>query len=348
MIIVTITILNVIDLYVNKVYNKYMKKIWALIIILITSFMLFGCTRNERIYSADGFVLDTYVQITIYEGGSQKIADEAFSICSRYEKIFSRTDENSALCKLNVKGNLTMGNDDIKELATLIEFGLEYSRITEGNFDITVAPLVEIWDFKKAEVPSDSEIKDALGRIGYDRVQMDEQGINLNGTRIDLGAIAKGYIADRIKEYLVKQGVTSAMINLGGNILCIGDKPGDKNFTIGIKKPFATDNDVIIGLEIDDKSVVTSGIYERYFEKEGILYHHVIDPETGRPAEAGLYSVTIISEESYVGDALSTACLVMGLEEGMKLIDSLDDVYAIFVDNEYNIYYSAGAEDFVR
>ena len=325
-----------------------MKKILFLVTVVFINIVMFGCSRAGNTYTSDGFVMDTFVQVVIYEGGSQSVADEAVNMCNEYESIFSRTDINSLLYKLNEAGDITSASDMEKELVTLIGYGLEYGKITDGDFDITVAPLVEIWDFKKTEVPGDDEVKGALGQIGYDRVQLDEQGVSLNGTRIDLGAIAKGYIADRIKEYLLEQGVTSAMINLGGNILCIGDKPGNKDFTIGIKKPFTLNNEVMVGVNIDDKSVVTSGIYERYFEQDGVLYHHVIDPKTGKPADTGLYSVTIISDESYVGDALSTACLVMGLEAGMELIESMDNVYAVFIDDEYNIFYSDGAEDFVR
>ena len=203
-----------------------MKKILFLVTIVFINIVMFGCSRAGNTYTADGFVMDTFVQVVIYEGGSQSVADEAVNTCNEYESIFSRTDTNSLLYKLNEAGDITLVSDVDKELVTLIGYGLEYGKITDGDFDITVAPLVEIWDFKKTEVPGDDEVKGALGQIGYDRVQLDEQGVSLNGTRIDLGAIAKGYIADRIKEYLLEQGVTSAMINLGGNILCIGDKPG--------------------------------------------------------------------------------------------------------------------------
>ena len=325
-----------------------MKKLWILLTVIIIGNLLTGCVSRTQTYSSDGFFLDTFVQVTIYEGGSQAVADEAVNICGEYEKIFSRTDEKSELYRLNEDGRGSVASDNMKELVLLIQNGIEYGEITGGAFDITIEPLVKIWDFKLATVPDGADIEEALEKVSYSQITIDDEHINLNGARVDLGAIAKGYIADRIKEYLIEQGVKSAMINLGGNILCVGSKPENKSFSVGIKKPFTESNEVIVGVDIRDKSVVTSGIYERYFEKDGVMYHHVLDPETGRPSDSGLYSVTIISDESYVGDCLSTACLVMGLQDSMELIDSLDGVYAIFIDSEYNIYYSAGAEDFVR
>ena len=134
----------------------------------------------------------------------------------------------------------------------------------------------------------------------------------------------------------------------GGNILCIGQKPDKSSYVVGIQKPFGDSDEIIISLDISGKSVVTSGTYERYFEENGKLYHHIIDPKTGYPADSGLYSVTIISDDSFTGDCLSTACLVMGKDNALKLINSLDGVYAILIDDRMNIYYSDGARSFLH
>ena len=160
------------------------------------------------------------------------------------------------------------------------------------------------------------------------------------GMMLDLGAVSKGYIADRIKEFLMEKGVESAVIDLGGNVLCIGSRPDGSPFQIGIRQPFAGQNTAAAVLSINGQSVVTSGIYERCFEEEGVLYHHLLDPNTGMPCENELASVTIISDHSVDGDALSTCCFLLGMEKGMQLIDRLPDVQAVFITREGEIRYS--------
>ena len=154
---------------------------------------------------------------------------------------------------------------------------------------------------------------------------------------IDLGGIAKGYMADQLKEYLLAEGVTSAIINLGGNVLTVGEKPDGSSFHIGIQKPFDKQNATITSVSVKDSSVVTSGSYERYFKIDDTIYHHILNTETGFPCDNGLLSVTILSEKSIDGDVLSTACFALGLEEGQKLIESLEDIDAIFVTQDYEI-----------
>ena len=160
---------------------------------------------------------------------------------------------------------------------------------------------------------------------------------------INLGAIAKGYIADKMKDYLLEEGVESAIIDLGGNVLCVGQRPDGSPFRIGVQMPFADRSETAAVMEISDKSVVSSGIYERYFEQDGVLYHHILNPSTGYPYENDLVSVTIISDESVDGDGLSTTCFALGLDKGMELINSLPDVQAVFITEDYQLHYS---EDF--
>ena len=166
-------------------------------------------------------------------------------------------------------------------------------------------------------------------------------------TTLDLGAIAKGYIADQIREYLTKSGVESAVINLGGNVLCVGSKPDGSSFKIGLQKPFAESAETFATVAADNMSVVTSGVYERHFEVNGKNFHHILNPKNGYPYDNGLISVTILSENSVDGDGLSTACFSLGLEAGMELINSLNGVYACFIDEDYNIHYSEGMEDYI-
>lgn len=162
---------------------------------------------------------------------------------------------------------------------------------------------------------------------------------------LDLGAIAKGYIADKIKEFLMEKGVKSAIINLGGNVLCIGGKPDKAPFNIGIQKPFADRKETIAVMELSDKSIVSSGIYERFFERDGNFYHHILNPKTGYPYDNSLVAVTIISDKSVDGDGLSTSCFALGLEEGMKLINSIENVHAVFITDDYKPHFSDGFEE---
>ncbi len=195
---------------------------------------------------------------------------------------------------------------------------------------------------QKKKVPSDEDIQTALSLINYENIKVDGNKLTFakEGMGLDLGAIAKGYIADKMKEFLVSKGVKSATINLGGNVLCIGKKPDNTPFRIGIQKPFADRSETITVLDIEDKSVVSSGIYERYFEKDGTFYHHILNPDTGYPYNNHLVSVTIISDQSVDGDGLSTSCFALGLEKGLELINSLPDVHAVFITDDYQLYYS--------
>ena len=222
----------------------------------------------------------------------------------------------------------------------------DYSVLSEGAFDIAIEPLTSLWDFtaENPKVPKDSLIQAALPKCNYHNISVDtdknEITLKTDDTAIELGAIAKGYIADRLKDYLVSQNVKSAIINLGGNVLCIGEKTDNSAFKIGIQKPFADRSETIAVMDIRDKSVVSSGIYERCFEQDGTLYHHLLNPKTGYPYDNGLIAVTIISDQSVDGDALSTTCFALGLEDGMKLAESLDDVQAFFVTSDYEIHYT--------
>ena len=157
---------------------------------------------------------------------------------------------------------------------------------------------------------------------------------------LDVGAIAKGYIADRIKDYLVSKNVKHAIINLGGNVLVLGTKTDGSKYNIGIQRPFDETGEPITSVKVADKSVVTTGTYQRFFEKKGKLYHHILSPNTGRPCKNNLSSVTIITDSSLTADAMSTTCFLLGYEEGMKLVNLLDNVDAIFMTDDNEIHYS--------
>ena len=194
--------------------------------------------------------------------------------------------------------------------------------------------------------PDTDALTSVCTHIDYRSIVIDEQAGTVMLTdpdaAIDLGFIAKGYIADRIRDYLVSKNVTSAIINLGGNILCIGSRPDKNPFRVAVQYPFGQTGDMITTLSIRDQSVVTSGVYERFVEADGVRYHHILDPRTGYPAENNLLSVTIITDSSTDADALSTACFLLGLSDGMALIESLSDTEALFITDDYEPHYSSG------
>ena len=330
--------------------------------LVMSSAVLSGCSAqtksrentaadSQEPISATAIKLNTAVTVTIYDSNDRDLLTECMNLCDKYENVFSRTASDSELYKLNHRTLTPVeGTEDTYQvsdsLAELISKGLDYSELSKGAFDIAIEPLTSLWDFtaEDPQVPEDSLIQAALPKCDYHNISVDkdknEITLKTDDTAIELGAIAKGYIADRLKDYLVSQNVKSAIINLGGNVLCIGEKPDNSAFKIGIQKPFADRSETIAIMDIRDKSVVSSGIYERCFEQNGTLYHHLLNPETGYPYDNGLIAVTIISDKSVDGDALSTTCFALGLEDGMKLAESLDDVQAFFVTSDYEIHYT--------
>lgn len=298
--------------------------------------------------SVTSFKLDTFVTITIYDSQDESLLSECLSICDRYEKMFDRTNPESDLSILNntVADEQTLVASVDPELAQLIQKGLSYTLLTNGAFHIAMEPVTSLWDFHSEApvLPDKKAVEASLSLVNASNLSVDENEVIRQKPypRIDLGGIAKGYIADQLKAYLLENGVKSATINLGGNVLCIGSKPDGELFRIGIRKPFASPDQSAAAIMVSDCSVVTSGVYERYFEQNGKQYHHILDSTTGYPADTDLLSVTILSKSSADADALSTACLVSGLQKGTKLIESLRDVDAIFITKDYKLHYTSG------
>lgn len=344
--------------------------------VLVCPILLFtGCqnttgtstaTEKEPI-SISSIKLNTAIQITIYDSQDKSLLDDCLALCDRYELIFSRTNENSELYKLNHRKDTSdkdpnadgqtipypiSGTADTwhisEDLASLLSQGLSITRESDGAFDIAIAPLTSLWDFtaEDPKVPDDAAIQKALPLCSSDGVTIDGQDITLpsDDIQFDVGAIAKGYIADRMKDLLVKKGVKSAIINLGGNVLCIGSKPDGTPFKVGIQKPFADRNETEAVMDITGKSVVSSGIYERCFKQNGKLYHHILNPKTGYPYDNSLISVTIISDQSVDGDALSTTCFALGLEDGLKFAEK-KGVQAVLITEDYELHYTDGFQD---
>lgn len=309
--------------------------------LLLLCLPLGSCSQASGPITKTSFKLNTVVTITIYDSSDISLLDHALELCDDYENLFSRTRETSELYQIN-QGEKTALSPETEELLSI---ALSYSRMSGGLFDPSIGPVSSLWDFhaETPRVPADSEIKEALPLINSEKIHISNHTIELeNSMMLDLGAISKGYIADRIKEYLVEQGVKSAIIDLGGNVLCIGSRPDGTPFQIGIRQPFEDTSAAAATLSVTDQSVVTSGIYERCFTQDDVLYHHLLNPKTGYPCDNELASVTIVSDHSVDGDALSTCCFLMGTEQGMKLINSLTDVQAVFITREGDLLYSDG------
>lgn len=293
-------------------------------------------------------LLHTAVTIQLYDTVDYDVLNGCFALIDRYEKLLSRTIEGSELYKLNHTDGTSFTVSD--EARDCIELSLYYSALSNGALDISIAPVSALWDFTSSlhssVVPSADEIKAALPLVDYTAVHLDGNTITFDrqGMQLELGAVAKGFIADRVKSYLLENGVKSAIINLGGNVLLVGEKPNGSAFKVGVQKPFENRDSVVVAIsELKDVSMVSSGIYERYFyDEEGNFYHHILDSKNGYPCKNNLLQVTIVSKESAVGDALSTACFALGLEEGLKLINSLDDVYAVFMTDDGELHFSDG------
>ena len=307
-------------------YTVIMKKFASVYLILLL-LSLCGCESEQ---TQTRFVLDTAATLTA--DCSEEVLNGAFELCEKYDRKLSRTNEKSEVYKLNQSSGFIEIEDETKKL---IEKSLYYSEVSGGKFDITICSVSELWDFKNQIVPERKEIAEALKNVDYEAIEINGNQINLNGKKIDLGSIAKGYIADRVKEYFLANEVDSGIINLGGNVVVFG-----KDYTVGIQRPFG--NDVIAVLNLKDKSVVTSGIYQRFIEKDGEFYHHILDTKTGYGVKNDLTSVTVIGEKSVDCDALSTICLLLGKKEGMELIENTPETEAVFIDENEKITLSHG------
>ena len=327
-----------------------MKKIKRYVLLFLTVQILTGCAKSNEPIQKTGLYFNTVIQVTLYDKAQESLLDDCFQMAEEYEKMLSATMEGSDVWNINHTGH--EGILVSEETGYLLKQAINYAKQTNGAVDPTIGAVSALWDFssesKARMVPSDDLIKQACTYIGYDKIILTKQSdgylvmTESENVRVDLGFIAKGYIADKMKEYLVANNVEHGIINLGGNVLTIGTKPTGELFSIGIKKPFSEHGETMTDISVNDKSVVSSGIYERYFENGGKLYHHILNTTTGYPIENDLYHVTIISDSSMQGDALSTACLVLGKEKGMELIEQMSDCEAIFVTNTYEIYKTSG------
>lgn len=301
-----------------------------------------GLPKQSRV----GFFFDTVITIEAYTD-DETILDDALAECQRYDDLLSKTKEGSDVWNINhAEGARTAVSQDTRDI---IEKALAYSELSGGKFDITIEPCVALWDFTGENMgllPDREALAQAASRVDYTKVDVNDQGVQLPpGETIDLGAIAKGYITDRIKDFLVDRGIVCGMLNFGGNVLAIGSKPDGSGWNIGIQDPGSATGESIAVVTVDDSAVVTSGIYERGFDLDGVRYHHILDTSTGWPVQNELAGITILSGDAFDADALSTTVFAMGLEDGTAFVEALDGVEAVFITREGQISWTTGLND---
>ena len=338
-------------------YIRHSALLKALILVLILAFAIItqaGCGNKE--VSRTEFALNTNCTISI-EGMSSseagEVMDDAFGLLRNYENLLSTELESSDIYRINeAAGEPVEVSDDT---IAVLKQGILMGELSGGKFDITVGRLMDMWDFTgEPRVPSEEEIDEALEAVDYRNIEIDANLVTLEdpGAAIDLGGIAKGYIADRLSEMLEDRGVTSAVINLGGNVELVGAKENGDPWKVGIERPYSDGSDVVGTIEGRDMTVVTSGVYERKFEQDGVLYHHILDPATGYPAETDIESVTVTAKNgnSVLCDAFATICLILGSDGAEDFIAEMRELYpdieleAAFIDSDDEMMQTDGMD----
>lgn len=321
----------------------------AVILMIVT-----GCKQNNARVSAMEEHFGTILTITLY-GNDEKTLNQliqnSFKECARMEQIFSAKLPDSELSRVN--DTAYQGEIEVSaELANVLDAAFYYNELSQGALDVSVGKLIDLWGIgtENERIPEKEEIEAYAGMKGCSYIEWNQENRRLRykdkRIRIDLGAIAKGYAAQRMKQMLLEQNSNiRGIIDFGGNIVAIGEKEDGGTWNIGITNPYSP-GDVYASVSVKDKCIVTSGNYERYFEREGIRYHHILDPKTGYPAQNGVISATIIGADSMQCDALSTAGFILGKEKAIQLIESIEGVEAIFIDEAGNDYCTSGMSSY--
>lgn len=322
-------------------------------LILLTALIVSNTVFKKETFSKTNYYLDTVNEVSLINV-RKKQADE---LLPKVDKIILDINNEmslqlpgSELSAINKEAGIkpVKVSDDIFEV---IEKAVYYSKLTDGEFDISVGPLTSMWNIgnKNARVPSETEIKNVLPLIDYKNIVLNKENktvfLKKKGMKLDLGGIAKGFCADKVAGFLEKNGIKNAIINLGGNIYVLGKNDRNKDFSVGIQDPAKDSTEPMANISVSNKSIVTSGIYERFLEKDGKIYHHMLDPKTGYPFENNLNSVTIVSDKSIDGDALSTSIYGLGLKDGMKKVKTIKGVEAIFITKDSKVYITDGLKN---
>ena len=347
--------------------GRYMKlKAVMACVCLSVSLLLGGCnnikqdatteTKNTQMEekaesneeaSKDIFAMDTYMTVTAYGAKAQEAVDEAEAEIQRLDELLSTGKEESEIAQLNQNKSATLSED----AGYLVERALELNKETDGAFDIAIYPVMEAWGFptQNYQVPTADTLESLLKLADASQIIYDENSRKISfdreGMKIDLGGIAKGYTSSRIMDIYKENNISSGLVNLGGNVQALGTKPDGSKWRVAVQSPDDTEDYLGI-LSVEDKAVITSGGYERYFEQDGKTYHHIIDPKTGYPAENGLTSVTVVSEDGTLADGLSTSLFIMGKEEAIEFWKAHSEEFdTIMLTDEGKLYVTEGIQD---
>ncbi len=298
----------------------------AVLIITLFAGLFYRYNLQHKGFEKTEFLFDTQCTVTAYGKDAKVAIDAVFDRLAEIHGITNYYSKDSQVTKINNAA----ANEEIfieEELSEILAAALDIVVSSQGAFDITVAPVMELWNFSGGgNVPMHDKIQNTLELVGADKLSFDGKAKltkMANGVKIDLGGAAKGYAGDVAIKVLEGYDISGAVVDLGGNITCIGKNPNSKNgkWRIGLQKPFAPAGEYDDIIEIDEGAVVTSGVYQRYFEKDGKRYHHIIDPKTGYPAEKDYSSVTIVADSSLYADCLATACYILGKDNAKELTD---------------------------
>lgn len=329
--------------------NRNIKIAVTLFIILMITC---GCTNRNTPVEKLSFQMGTIISMKAYGENAQKAEAQITDMIKEIEDTMSVNITSSAISQLNMQSGSSKSiklNDDI---LYVLQTAKKYSELSDGALDVTIYPLVKEWGITtdNPKVPSEDTIKRLLKLVDFKQLSINKVDksveLPLRGSMVDLGAIAKGYTADEGIRIFKENGIKSAFINLGGNVSVLGSKPDGTSWEVGIQNPRGADGEYIGILKLKDKTVVTSGDYEKFFEKDGVRYHHILDPKTGYPGNSDLISSTIVTEKSIEADALSTATFVLGLEKSKVLLKKLNGVEAIFITKDKKIHITEGLKQY--
>lgn len=306
--------------------------------LIVSLCILCSCSVDNE-YQQSREMMDTVVTITLYAKNStvaEQAFDKAFSEMQKVEDKFS-VYKNSTAYTLNEKGYV---NAD-KEFISVLRKAKKYSELTNGSFDITVKPMLDLYEksfSQKQRPPTADEINQTLSKVDYKRVKIENNSVRLNSTEITLGGIVKGYAIDQAIGVLKENNIDSALVNAGGDLYGYGKKKNNKPWRIAVKEP--DNNNFIINRPLENRAVATSGSYERYFN-ENKSFHHIVNPLTGYSAKKSI-SATVLAPNATAADALATAVFIMGHDNGMELIKQTENVEAMIISQNKSIYYSPG------
>ena len=331
----------------------YILIIFIVLSLFVILAIILANIKKVEFISRDTFALGTICRLTIETktgAEGEEIMEAAIKRIEQLDNKFSKFKDSSEVSLINK--NSGKGKQRVSEdTYNLVKEAVRYSNISKGLYNPMLGSVVDLWSIgtDKEGVPEADNIENSRKLINCEDICFHEDTLSIelkkSGEKIDLGGIAKGYVADEIRKFLEENKVTNALIDLGGNIIAMGEKQMASPWVIGIQNPKGERGRYIGSLSIKDKSIVTSGTYERCYEDKGQIYHHIIDPRTGKPSNSDLVSVTIISNDSIEGDGLTTGLLIMGLEEGKKLVKQRKNIEAIFITKDNMVYITSGIKE---